>query len=147
MQAMHRDWPVSTLETRMMTAGEIYYDDLLSVKAIPTTHLAGADGEVASYALAVDFSDKRLVYTGDLSADLGDLPRVLFEEPTDLCIMEVQHYEVRDALPLLAQCPIRKLVLTHVADRWSNDDEALLSALDLLPYPCAVAHDGDQFVV
>lgn len=42
--------------------------------------------------------------------------------------------------------PIQQLVFTHVANRWDGDGEKkLMALLKEMPFPCALAHDGDTF--
>jgi len=53
---------------------------------------------------------------------------------------------MKKALAVLRTCPMKKLIFTHVANCWHGDGEKkLMESLKEMPFPCALAHDGDTF--
>ncbi len=148
LRAMHIEWPLSMVSVRATTQGCIYDDGTLEVSAESTRHLRDPERpDVAlSFSYVLEAEGKRIVYTGDLSHDFSDFPVAARDEPCDMCICEITHYQPESALPVLMDCPIRRLVLNHVHDPWHGDGEArLMEMVADLPYPVSVAHDGDVF--
>ena len=88
-----------------------------------------------------------MIYTGDLRFDFADFPRGEFKQPAG-CICECTHFPLERAVEVLGALPVRKLVCTHVADRWhGGEGEAEFRRLvSALPFPVALAHDGDEFL-
>lgn len=122
--------------------GMLYRDVHIEVQAIPTAHIA--EDEPITFAYALRGEGKKLLYTGDLCSDLHDYPACLQKEYFDLCILEATHYQPEAALPLLHASRLGALVLTHVHTPWQSKSgaDALLRALDGLPYPVHLAYDG-----
>lgn len=52
-------------------------------------------------------------------------------------------------MPMLMPLPIRKMLFNHVADAWGDKlgELDLLDRCKNLPYPCLIAHDGEEFTV
>jgi len=150
LSACHVPWPSPVVTARVTRPGPIFDDGVMSVTAQATRHLRDADrpGVPLSFAYVLQAEDKRLVYTGDLSADFSDFPAAARRTECDLCICEVTHYQPEAALPILMQSPIKRLVLNHVHNPWHGEGEkVLLDMMRQLPYPVEVAHDGDVFTL
>jgi len=148
IRALRRPWPSSLVDVHLTAAGEVYADGRATVSAEVTRHLPPEGGCSVSFAYVVEAEGKRVVVTGDLSGDFGDFPAAALRRPSDLVVCEATHYPPETALPVLAKCPIRWLVLNHVGNPWHGEGEAKLRAIfATLPYPVDVAHDGDEFVV
>lgn len=143
--ALRTHWPSPRVELRLIEPGVFYKDDSLRVEALPTRHLAPLEGGPGSYSFALESGGKRVLFTADLSADLSDFPRT----PCDLCLCEMAHFTPDQAVPVLRDAPIGRLVLTHLVEQWEGEDgeRALLDAMAGLPYPVSIAHDGDCFDV
>ena len=101
--------------------------------------------------------NKKILHTGDLSCDFSDFPKVASQEEFDVCLCEATHYKPDTALPLLEKAKFKKLVFIHIADEWhihineawkiENGEKRLMDICSSLPYPIAIAHDGDEFLI
>ena len=150
LHGTHAKWPSDAVTVDAIGPGEVFDDGVLRVAAEATRHLRDPDrpDRPLSLAYILEGEGKRIVYTGDLSADFSDFPRAARDERCDLCICEVTHYQPEIALPVLAGSPIRRLILNHVHDPWHGDGERRLREMMAeLPYPVEIAHDGDVFEV
>ena len=147
LNAMHLAWPSPEVGLRVVPGeGAVFDDGTCSVTAARTRHMGA--GSIPSFAYILEAEGKRVVSTGDLQADFSDFPNVARREPCDLCLCEITHFKPETALPVLMDCPIRRLVLNHVHNPWHGDGEARLrEILAPLPFPFEVAHDGDEFAV
>jgi ribonuclease BN (tRNA processing enzyme) len=146
MRSMHRMWPDELLAFKVAEPGHIYADENIRVTALPTRHISNSEQDFPSFGYQLDVADKRVVYTGDLRGDFSDFPEVAIKEPSDLCICESTHFEMKAALDILRKCPIKRLVFNHVGGLWHGEGEAKLQKLiSTLPFPCEIAHDGDTF--
>jgi ribonuclease BN (tRNA processing enzyme) len=147
--AIHLDWPSPLVSVEAIKDGKIYDDGLLAVNALATEHIKAIDGQSpGSFAFSFKIKEKLVVYTGDLSCEFSDFPASLLEGACDALICETQHYDLDKAIPFLASLPVKKMIFTHIADRWHGDGEALLEKkISLLPFPAYIAHDGDEFEI
>ncbi|NOZ24122.1 MAG: ribonuclease Z [Planctomycetes bacterium] len=145
LKAMHLKWPSPLISTNVSKPGQVYADDRVTVSAVPTRHMENA-GNVFSCGYIIETEGKRAIFTGDLKGDFSDFPEIIREEPFDLCFCEMTHFQPEAALPILMDCPIHRLVFTHIHNPWHGDGERTLrEILSPLPYPFDIAHDGDVF--
>lgn len=145
VRALRLRWPSPLVAFDAVREGSFYTDELIRVAAAGNRHIQDEHGTL-SFSFRWEAEGKRVIFTGDLRSDFSDFPRWAREEPCDLCVCEATHYAPEAALPVLKDCPIRRLVLNHVHNPWHGEGEALLRAhYATLPYPVAVAHDGDVF--
>ncbi len=147
LRAMHIKWPSPLVSLHAVSEGRFYEDDRLTVTAIRTFQLP--DPNWASYAFVLEAEGKRVVCTGDLRGDFSDFPEIVQREPCDLCLCEITHYQPEVALPVLKQCPIKRMVFNHVHNPWhgKEGEAALREKFAELPFPWEIAHDGDVFEV
>ena len=147
LRAMHIEWPSPSVEVETVQAGPVFAHEALRVTALPTRHMESLS--CPSYAYLLEGEDKRVILTGDLRGDFSDFPQLAREQPCDLCFCEVTHYDPVAAMPILAACPIKRLVFYHVHDPWhGTEGEARLDAIcAALPFPHRIAHDGEVFEV
>ena len=147
VKAMNIRWPAPKSVRLNYVPGEgpLFDDGVLRVSAIRTRHMAG--GELPSYAYVFEAEGKRVTATGDLRGDFSDFPEEFRTAPSDCCFCEITHYPPETALPILKECPIRRLVFYHVHNPWHGEEgEARLREIfSPLPYPFEIAHDGDVF--
>jgi len=142
--ALHLPDPALLLDFQTVMPGPTFADDQIQLTSIPTEHARG--GGVQSTAYLLEAEGKRVLFTGDLTADFHDFPAV--EEPVDLCLCEATHADIKFILAALQEAPIRRLVLTHIGPLWDGGREHdLLTAATALPYPVAIANDSDEFEV
>ena len=145
MQATHRLWPEELLSFSVISTGVIYQDENITVEAIPTLHMSNENMTFPSFAFVVTAENKRLVFTGDISRTLKDLPLEALSTPA-ICIMECQHYDPAQAGVYLRQLPIQKFIGVHVSNKWDALGEAaFIDALGKPDFPVTVAEDGMEF--
>ena len=104
----------------------------LQVMVNPTTHLDGlralidarAWDRFRAYSMAFEWrGGKRLVY----SADLGrpeDMAAIL-TPPCDLLVCEMSHFTPKELFTYLQDKPVRRLVLTHLAEEYAAQAEEI----------------------
>ena len=63
--------------------------------------------------------------------------------------MEITHYLLDNALPLLAKSDFKQVVFNHVGNEWHGKEAEKLFAekSSILPFPVCLAHDGEEFRV
>ena len=145
MRATHRLWPDELLDFKVISIGEIYRDENIVVEALPTLHMSNENMNVPSFAFVVTAENKRLVFTGDISRTLKDLPLEALSTPA-VCIMECQHYDPAQAGEYLRKLPIEKFIGVHVSNKWDSLGEAaFIEALGKPDFPVTVAEDGMEF--
>ena len=140
--------------------GDVYEDDNLKVRSIRTCHLrtrGRTEGDPCSFAYVLHFKKENMtvLHTGDLCADFSDYPAIAMKEHFDLCLCEATHYKPEVAHDKFMASKFDRLIFIHVGDRWHNyvedrwiarnGEKELLAHYKDLPYPVAVAHDGDEF--
>ncbi|MEW6356937.1 MAG: MBL fold metallo-hydrolase [Planctomycetota bacterium] len=145
LRAMHLKWPSPLISTNVSRPGQVYADDLVTVSTVTTRHMENVD-KTFGCGYIIEGEGRRVIFTGDLKGDFSDFPRVIRDEPFDLCFCEMTHFKPEVALPILKECPIRRLVFTHIHNPWHGEGEQTLrEILSPLPYPFEIAHDGDVF--
>lgn len=118
--------------------GKVYEDENISVCAIPTMHIAG----VPTFAYEVECEGKKIIYTGDLTNDFGDFPKVAFEENFDLIISEFTHCSIQTMLNVVGQSKTKKVIFTHI---YPHDEAPVLEATKKMPFDVTFAKDGQEF--
>lgn len=126
--------------------GLVFKDENCRVTALPTRHIQDENRKPLSYGYQIDIDDKRVIYTGDLRGDFSDFSAVAMNEPSDLCICECTHFDMKVARDVLKHCPTKRMIFNHVSNLWHGEGENnLRKIIDTLPFPCEIAHDGDEF--
>lgn len=144
-----------------VTDGLIYDDENVTVTAIRTAHVrthGRTEGEPCSFAYTLYFKADNItvLHTGDLWVDFSDFPKIAQEQYFDICLCEATHYKPESAHQTLMNAKFGRLLFIHVNDPYhvrispgwvtDNGEKRLLSFCKELPYPVAVAHDGDEFL-
>ena len=117
----------------------IFDDGNLRVTAIPVDHFQNA------HAFLLEAEGKRVVFTGDLMADMPDYPKVITETETDLVVTEGAHTKLNkpEVMALLKQSRTKTLVITH---RYThvNPDEAVAELGEYCKdaFETVLAHDN-----
>lgn len=130
-------------------ADGVFYDDgVLRVSGIPTRHFESAGQDYPSFAFLLEAEGKRILYTGDLKNDFSDFP-VSACRKSQVCICELTHYKLEEALPVFARMPLKKLIFTHIGLDMPEQEEIqfIKEKTACLPYEAIVASDGDEFEV
>ncbi len=95
----------------------IFDDGNLKVTAIPVDHYQNA------HAFLLEAEGKRVVFTGDLVADMPDYPAVITETNVDLVVTEGAHTKLNkpEVMELLKSSRTKTLVITHRYDQVNPD--------------------------
>jgi ribonuclease BN (tRNA processing enzyme) len=148
MQSMHRTWSEDLLTFKTTTPKLIFSDDTIQVTALATRHIENKQQFFSSYAYQFNFAGKQIIYTGDLKHDFSDFPTAALDMPSDLCICECTHFNIETALSTLSKCQTKQMIFNHVGDDWhGRGEKTLQNIIDTLPFPCKIAHDGNEFVI
>lgn len=158
--ALHEPAEHSVMKYAAVTDGKIYSDEDLTVTAIRTRHLRTKgrnEGDPCSFAYVLHFKKENftVLHTGDLLHTLDDFPEIAFEREFDLCLCEATHYRPEISVPVFRRAKFKRLLLIHITEeshnyvypRWEfeNGEKKRLAYYKDLPYPVAIAHDGDEF--
>ena len=95
----------------------IFDDGNLKVTAIPVDHYQNA------HAFLLEAEGKRVVFTGDLMADMPDYPKVITESDVDLVVTEGAHTRLNkpEVMALLKSSRTGKLIISHRYDQVNPD--------------------------
>jgi ribonuclease Z len=142
------------LDLRPWCAGEpITVASGVEVELFPTTHLKGlqqiidpgAMDRFEIFGLSVTCDGRRVVFSSDLGQP-SDLAPVL-EEPCDVLVCEVSHFQPEDLFLALRGRKVGKLLLNHLAPELNGREEELLCAAnEALPQirEIRVVRDGES---
>ena len=117
--------------------GKVYDGASIRVTAYPTAHMEAQMRP--SYAFLVEVDGKRIFITGDLHPSMKDLPDVLFDTPTDLCVIECAHFDAAVLYDRLASADISALSVIHVMPPARYQD--LQSLANTVPFPVLFPED------
>lgn len=138
------------VRTHTVDADFVYEDENLRLWLIPNGHLSGRRDtyDRPSYSMVIEAEGKRVIYTGDLSTHLrcDDFPMIAIEEPSDLLICEMAHFEMHHVRPYIERCLTKKLCFTHVSGR-EGRMESVIDVKNAFPFPVLIPRDGDEIVV
>lgn len=133
-----------------IAAGEIYADETIRVTAIPTRHHVVDRPEIKrqSYAFAVEelATGRRILFTGDLRADMADFPADAFTTGYACIVTEAAHGHLDKLAPLLAGCKTERLIISHIAPK-ANPAERVDALRAALSVPMTVASDGEEVLI
>jgi ribonuclease Z len=112
-----------------------------------TTHLQSlakkfGNTRFKSYSLQVIHSDFRVVFSGDLGSPT-DL-EIQLDRPLDLLVSELAHFPPNELFRFLDDRPVRKLLLTHLAQELHGNEESIIQQArkELPETVILVAKDG-----
>lgn len=117
----------------------IFDDGNLKVTAIPVDHYQNA------HAFLLEAEGKRVVFTGDLLADMPDYPKIITETETDLVVTEGAHTRLNkpEVMELLKSSRTGKLIISHRYDQYNSDGMvAELVAYTKDKFETVLAFDG-----
>lgn len=145
----HMEIDDSLFEFKVISADNtnFYKDENISVTAFPTDHIASTTP--ITYAYGISGSSGKVLVTGDLTADLHDMPAAAYSDRFDVCLCEATHYDPKLVRRLFQKFNCERLILTHVHTPWQTDAGAagLLTSLGSLPYQVEIAFDGAEYCI
>lgn len=125
--------------------GSFYNDLFVKVSAIKTRHLIGPEDESLSNAFLMEAEGKKVCITGDMSADLKDFPKFLYEAHIDLLISECAHFSVSELFEKLELCHADKSCIIHVYPE--NKYEELNMRMGKESFAFELPNDGNEYTV
>ena len=117
----------------------IFDDGNLKVTAIPVDHYQNA------HAFLLEAEGKRVVFTGDLMADMPDYPKVITGSDVDLVVTEGAHTRLNkpEVMALLKSSRTGKLIISHRYDQVNTDEMvAELAEYCKDAFETVLAHDN-----
>lgn len=142
IDALHIDTTDEKVSYNLVSAGEIYADENVTVTAIPTKHMFG--GLFPSYAFMVKTKDKNFIYTGDLWKTFEDYPKIILEEDFDAVLCELVHFNVEKNMDVISKSKTRKIIFTHMS---MKNIPLIKSVADKFPYEIYIAEDSMCFEI
>ena len=129
----------SRLRFRLAREGVVYEDENIKVEYVRTRHIKH------SYAILVTEGNKRVLFSGDLSWQLGgdDMP-ALIEEPLDAFVCELAHFGFELLDPYLAKCKAEKVFFVHALEERYPEIESKKRAYT---FEVIAPSDGDAFEI
>ena len=143
IMVVSKKFDTERVRLRSYTAGRFYEDENISVTAYPTLHFH--NGLYPSYSLVIDTkSGERVIFTGDLHwADAKDFPTVAKTEPSDAIVCEMAHFSHKTILPILNECPTKRVFVNHIFFDYEENLAAVKEAK--LNMPILAVEDNDSF--
>lgn len=142
--AMHFGaWPENRLPLLLTECGEVYSDENIKVSAVKTDHIKGID----TFAYIVECEGKRVVFTGDLTADLHDYPEIIKNEESHAVVTELCHYHksfgfIEGTLDILKASKTSKILFSHIYPGGDTDMEKIKNTF---PFEVIVTEDGQIY--
>ncbi len=123
---------------KLAEEGVVYEDENIKVEYIKTEHAN------PSYAILVTAGEKRVLFGGDMSSDLHDMPDVIKSE-LDLFVAEMAHQAPSTVMPHLDTCKAKRVAFIHV---WPLDKyNAIEDMKKRYPFEILTPADGDTVEV
>ena len=132
--------PNERIRIEAFKEGTIFDDGVIRVQAIPTNHKCGNGNR--AYAFFIEAEGKSVLYTGDMSAELDDFPKVAFDRFIDVIISECAHFPVRSLEEYMNRVNTHTFVVSHVFPLSKiNEIEAIADKYD---FEVLAAADDDE---
>lgn len=146
MQIAHRPIPDELVGFKTIQMTDYQFPGAV-MRPFATDHFSneGRDFPSFGFKFTTD-SGKVVIFTGDLSKDLHDLPDGV---AADLVFCELTHYSLEAQLEVFKRQNYKHLVFNHVGNEWHGEAgrREFERLTQKLPYPCTLAFDGDVFTV
>jgi ribonuclease BN (tRNA processing enzyme) len=123
----------SELNYNIFTEGVVYEDDVIRFTALKTDHMKNA------YAFLIEAEGKTVLYTGDMSYNFPELPRLLGDRSYDLVVCEAAHHTPGAVNDMLSRLNTKKLVINHVQPDRGNE---IAKLKENVPFELDIAFDG-----
>ncbi len=120
----------------------MYEDGSIRVTGIPTRHISGYP--TFAYGIELLLEQKRILFTGDMRADLADLPREASAQHWNCIVSEMTHYRIEACTDILAACDTDLMIFNH---KIGYNINAYPSVRDRFPFETVIASDGDRFTL
>jgi ribonuclease BN (tRNA processing enzyme) len=122
-----------SLNYNLYSDGFVYDDGVIKVSALRTDHIK------QSFAFLIEAEGKTILYSGDMSYNFTELPRLLGDRAYDLVVCEAAHHARGAVNELLSTINTKNLVINHVEPVRA---EALMALEGNVPFNFNIADDG-----
>ena len=141
-RAMHGGHDSNRVTFATVVPGVIHDDEHVTVTAIRTQHIR----TFPSYAFDIycKAEGKRVLFTGDLRADLSDFPAEAHTAHRNAIVSELTHYRVEQHIDTFTACDCDLLIFNHMI---GYNIEKMPDIIPTLPMAVHVAADGDEVVI
>ena len=127
-------------------AGVVLSDENIKVTAIATKHMN--NGEYPSFAFMLEAEGKRVFFTGDLYKDPSvDFPSEAKQLTSELIICEMAHFSSEAILPIITQCPTKRIYFNHIYYDYEKSLAAIKDADQQFEQEIIAVNDGDVFEI
>lgn len=130
------------LPLHLAQEGLVYRDDSIRITYIKNEHIP------CSYSILLEGEGKKILFTGDLSGGLKmqDFPAIALQEPLDVIICEMAHFDAKEIQPYLEQINVKEFWFTHINQ--PDMKIAQIKALqEIYAYPIRIAEDQDEILL
>ncbi len=124
------------LDILSYTEGEIYKDENIRVTAIPTDH-----SNLVSFAFKIEAEGKKILFTGDMHAELTEFSALFENESYELVVFEGAHTRLLEKVQRLASVNTSKMIINHIYSV-RNSAEDMTELKKILPFELVTAEDG-----
>lgn len=131
--------PSERIGVSVYEPGVVFDDGIIKVTAIPTKHNCGENKR--ANAFLIEAEGKSILYTGDMSAELDDFPKVAFERFIDVIISECAHFEVNELSECMEKVNTDIFAVSHLYPM--HKTEELERIADKFDFKLQIAKDDD----
>ncbi len=136
-KAQHLPPTDGKIEFIKSTDDVFYKDENVTVCGVKTDHIHGFD----TYGYIIEAEGKRLLFTGDLSADIHDYPQIAHREHFDAVVSELTHFGGSDsAAEVLLKTKTDHLIFNHI---YPGNEKWIESYRNQFSYPVTITNDDD----
>ena len=119
------------------TEGLFFEDENIKVSGIKTDHIHGFD----TYSYIIEVEGKRVLFTGDLSADAHDFPEIAHSEHFDAVISELTHFGGNSKMAeVLMKTKTDHMIFNHI---YPGNDKWIEGYRNEFSCPMTIAKDND----
>ena len=130
---------LSTVKIGVATEGMFYKKNGLAVSAKYTKHI---ENESFSYVFETD--GKKVLFTGDMSANFPEYQSLIGKEHYDLVVCEMAHSSLCNVQEMLKQTDTDRMIITHYYKPRVDGYEEIFKTF---PFPVSLAKDGEDIVL
>lgn len=98
--------------THLYGKGLFYDDGTLKAEALPNDHMKNVGNK--SYGFKITAGNKKLLFTGDLTADMHDFPQEAFDDEYDLVVTECAHAAPQTLEAKLSNIKTKLCFINHI---------------------------------
>ncbi len=124
---------------KVFTEGVIYEDENVKVTALLNKHIQ------SSYSFIFEAEEKKILITGDLDHDYGDIPSVAFDGSLDFILCECAHQKLEIVEKVFPKIKAKQFVLTHIGRILPPNELSAYRESSGVQF--VMADDGQEFII